>query len=191
MEDQSYHKGLATGVSDGTQSGNRGVQENYRRKANVQHEANKLGDNLASGVAALFLHPVFCFVGFWIIGFGSLLALAPKVGLGSSIDDAPTWYAWTAAGVPVVVAIMFRRIIPKLMAVAFYIGIAALVVLMAIKVVDIRKERAARAGSPQAVVLPESSNLSAPEAVIIGPFRPIPPDARSRHTTLQPRQVLG
>lgn len=77
MEAQSYYKGLNSGVSDGTLGGDRGVQKNYRRKANVQHEANKLGENLSRGVAALFLHPVFCFAGFWLIGFGSLLALAP------------------------------------------------------------------------------------------------------------------
>lgn len=158
MEDQSYHKGLATGVSDGTVSGERGVKENYRRKANVQEEANKLGNNLMAGVAALFLHPVFCFVGFWLVCFGSLLALAPVLGISrAGLNGLPGWYAWVAAGIPLVPAFLLRKIIPRLMAVLFFTGLAVLAVLMVMKVMEIREEREARASPPTAATAPATT----------------------------------
>jgi hypothetical protein len=144
MEDKSYYKGLETGLSDGTLSGNRGVQENYRRKVAVHDEAKRLGEKIFRAIVGLFLHPVFCFVGFWLLGFGLLLTLAPKIGAGTSLNDMPTWYGWTAAAVPIVAAILLRKIVPKLMAAALYIGIAGLAVLMVIQVIEMREERAAR-----------------------------------------------
>lgn len=185
MEDQSYHKGLNTGVSDGTLSGDRGVQENYRRKANVQHEANKLGENLSRGVAALFLHPVFCFAGFWLIGFGSLLALAPQIGIGNNLDDVPTWYGWTAAAVPIVAAYMLRKIVPRLMAVAFYAGLAVLAVLLVIKVGDIRKERASRADTPHPVVAP-AARTTAPRTPSAAEIQQLLIEAASPEITSTP-----
>ncbi|MEQ8661405.1 MAG: hypothetical protein RLW62_11345, partial [Gammaproteobacteria bacterium] len=141
MEDQSYYKGLNTGVSDGTHSGNRGVQENYRRQAQVGHEAQKLGETLTLAVVALFVHPAFCFVGFWLIGFGLLSAAAPKLGL----SDAGPWYGWTAALVPLVLAVLLRKIVRKLMIGIFAIGVVTLVVAFVMGVIELRQERAARA----------------------------------------------
>ncbi|MGB5353990.1 MAG: hypothetical protein WBN32_10305 [Woeseia sp.] len=184
MEDQSYHNALTTGVSDETHSGNRGLQENYRRKADVQREANKLGENLAGGVAALFLHPVFCFFGFWIIGFGSLLAFAPKFGMA----DAPIWYSWAAAIVPIAVAVMLRKIIPKLMAAAFFIGIAFLVVMMVFKVAEIREERAARAAAPPAVVAPATRTAAPKSPTAVDIQRALIDAAKPETTSIPPSE---
>ena len=152
MEDQSFYKALQTGVSDGTHSGNRGLQENYARQARVAHEANKLGQNLVLGVVALFLHPRFCFVGFWLVGFGLLIALPPVIGLSdSSLNGLPQWYGWTAAAVPLVLAILLRKIVRKLMLGVFIVGCAALVAYMAVDIANDRKERAAGTGAPPAV----------------------------------------
>ncbi|MGB5325972.1 MAG: hypothetical protein WBN40_11175 [Pseudomonadales bacterium] len=178
MEDQSYNKALNTGVSDGTHSGNRGLQENYKRKANVQHEANKLGENIAMGVAALFLHPVFCFVGFWLIGFGSLLALAPKIGL----HDQPTWYGWTAAIIPLVLAFVLRKIVPKLMAAVLVAVVVSLAVLMFFKVKDLREERAAKAAATPAVAAP-AEHAASPRQRTIADIQKALIDAASPETT--------
>jgi hypothetical protein len=91
MEDQSYRDAVRRGVSDGTHSGNRGVQENYRRQAAVAHEANKLGENISKGIFALFVHPVFCFVGFWILGFALLILLGPRIGVTETAGADPSW----------------------------------------------------------------------------------------------------
>src|SRR5690606_20624311 len=115
MEDQSFYKALQTGVSDGTHSGNRGLQENYARQARVAYEADKLGRNLVLGVVALFLHPRFCFVGFSLIVFGVLMALAPAIGM----NGLPGWYGWTAAAAALALTFVLRRIVRKLMLGAF------------------------------------------------------------------------
>ena len=69
---------------------------------------------------ALFLHPYFCFVGFWVIGVASLFALAPLIGVVESwnVDPwkyAPDWYRYTALGIPVALAIALRKFVPRIM----------------------------------------------------------------------------
>jgi len=142
MEDDSYYKGLATGVSDGTASGFRGAQEHGARVARVADESRKLGDRLMAIVVALFWHPYFSFLGFWIICFGSLMALAPVIGVSDKgLNDLPPWYGWSAAALPVVLALLLRKIIPKLMKGLFITGVLVLAVLLVLKVSELRKDR--------------------------------------------------
>lgn len=142
MEDDSYYKGLATGVSDGTASGRRGAQEHGARIARVHDESRKLGENLMAIVVALFWHPYFSFLGFWIVCFGSLMALAPVIGVSDKgLIDLPAWYGWSAAAIPVVLALLLRKIVPKLMKGLFITGVLALTVLLVVKVSELRENR--------------------------------------------------
>ncbi len=142
MEDDSYYKGLATGVSDGTASGRRGAQEHGARIARVHDESRKLGENLMAIVVALFWHPYFSFLGFWIVCFGSLMALAPVIGVSDKgLNNLPPWYGWSAAALPVVLAVLLRKIIPKLMKGLFVTGVFVLAVLFVVQVWELRKDR--------------------------------------------------
>lgn len=69
---------------------------------------------------SLFLHPYFCFVGFWIIGVVSLFALAPLFGLVESWEvspweSAPDWYRYTALALPIALAVALRKVVPTIM----------------------------------------------------------------------------
>jgi hypothetical protein len=156
MTRDSYTNSRTTGISDGTAEGHRGAddykasqrhlasfgaghQNQMAGNARVAEESRKLGENLMAIVAALFLHPYFCFVGFWIVCF-ALLATAP-VYLGLS-DEALSyfhdWYVWFAAGLSVVLAVALRKIVPRLMKWIFFGGLAVLAILL---IVDVATSR--------------------------------------------------
>ena len=66
----------------------------------------QLGDGLMAMVAALFLHPFFSFVGFWLICTGLLLALGSVLGTAAGFDmnHPPTWFFGLAMGISGVLA---------------------------------------------------------------------------------------
>lgn len=150
MEDptQSYRDAVQTGRSDGSVSGNRGQQEHYRRNAAVYHEANKLGENLWKGIFGLFVHPVFCFVGFWVLGSVLMIFLGPVIGATESASDDPGWYLAVAGGVPVLLAILLRKHVRKIMIGLLIAAVTVLAVKMFIDVKELREERAAKALAP-------------------------------------------
>jgi hypothetical protein len=91
MTKDSYTHGRTTGLSDGTTAGIRGAddyrvsQRHLERNSQLlqgqqagadrmHEEGRKLGELLTVIVAGLFLHRYFCFVGFWLVCFGLLLA---------------------------------------------------------------------------------------------------------------------
>lgn len=83
----------------------------------------ELGNGLMAVIAALFLHPVFSFVGFWLICFGLLLSIAPVLGLSTTgLNDLPNWYGFSAMAIPIVLAVLLRKIIPTMMKWIFYIA---------------------------------------------------------------------
>ena len=165
MTRESYYQGKLGGISDGTAEGERGAsdyrigrtrqqahnaqmtQQSMAGNARVAEEGRKLGENLLLIVVALFLHPYFSFVGFWILGFGLLMAappylgpyfeqyLGPNLGLSDgSLNTMPEWYGWFAAAVPVVLAVVLRKIVPRLMKWIFIVGCVVLAVLFVVEV---------------------------------------------------------
>jgi uncharacterized membrane protein YhdT len=115
------------GVIDGA-SGNSGGQE--------------FGNGLLGIILALFLHPAFSFVGFWLIGFGLLLAMAPVLGVSSKgLSDLPNWYGFSAMGVPVVLAVLFRRIVPVLMKWILILGSTVLAIWLIVDLVSFLRNR--------------------------------------------------
>ncbi|MEO3430799.1 hypothetical protein AAFN88_18235 [Pelagibius sp. CAU 1746] len=153
MTRDSYTHSRTTGISDGTAEGLRGADD-YKASqrhlarfaaghqnlqagnARVAEESRKLGETLVAIVAALFLHPFFCFVGFWIVCFGLLLALAPVLGLSDGdLNGLPEWYGWSAAVFSVVLVVALRKVIPTLMKWLFFGAIAVLAILLVIGVV--------------------------------------------------------
>jgi len=75
----------------------------------------------------LFLHPAFSYVGFWLICFGLLLSMAPALGLsGKGLKNLPNWYVLSGIGLPVVLAVLLRKFIPKLMQWIFFILVGGL-----------------------------------------------------------------
>lgn len=153
MTRDSYSHSRTTGISDGTAEGHRGAddykasqrhlanfgaahQNQMAANARVAEESRKLGETLMAIVAALFLHPYFCFVGFWMVCIGLLIALAPVLGLAdSNLNGLPEWYGWAAAGVSAVLAVALRKIIPRLMRWIFFGGLAVLAILLVVGVV--------------------------------------------------------
>lgn len=88
----------------------------------------QLGEGLMAIVAALFLHPFFAFVGFWIICTGLLLLLGHVLGtaVGLNMNNPPTWFYISAMGISGVFAVLLRKIVPTTMKWIFFIAIGAL-----------------------------------------------------------------
>lgn len=149
MTKDSYTHGRMTGLSDGTTAGIRGADD-YRvsqrhlernrqllqgQPAGMGDEGRKLGELLMAMVAGLFLHRYFCFVGFWLVCFGLLLALPAYLPLPDAVVAALTdWYAYFAAVVPLILAWLLRRIIPTLMKWIFFAALAAIVIALIVEV---------------------------------------------------------
>jgi hypothetical protein len=104
-----------------------GPKEVVIRGTDPAYEGRKLGEGLTKMLLALFLHPAFSYVGFWLICFGLLLSMAPALGLsGKSLKNLPNWYVFSAIGLPVVLAVLLRKFIPKLMKWIFFILVGGL-----------------------------------------------------------------
>ncbi len=104
-----------------------GPKEVVIRGTDVAYEGQKLGEGLMKMVMALFLHPVFSFVGFWLIGFGILMSMAPVFGLADKEMNAlPVWYVALAISIPIALAVLLRKTIPKLMKWIFFTLLAVL-----------------------------------------------------------------
>lgn len=94
-----------------------GPKEVVVRGTDVAYEGRKLGEGLMMMVMALFLHPAFAFVGFWLICFGLMMSMAPALGL----PDYPGWYTLSTMGIAVALAVLLRKFIPSLMKWIFFI----------------------------------------------------------------------
>jgi hypothetical protein len=152
MTKDSYTHGRTTGLSDGTTAGIRGAddyrvsQRHLERNSQLlqgqqagadrmHEEGRKLGELLTVIVAGLFLHRYFCFVGFWLVCFGLLLALPAYLPLPDAVVAALTdWYAYFAAVVPLILAWLLRKIIPTLMKWIFFAALAAIVIALIVEV---------------------------------------------------------
>lgn len=91
--------------------------------------SQQLGDGLMAIVAGLFLHPVFSFVGFWLICGGLMLYLLGSMleaVFGVDMNSPPVWYFIVALGIPAALAVVFRKIIPGIMKWIFYIAIGGI-----------------------------------------------------------------
>ena len=117
---------------------------------------HQFGAAIVTFIAALFIHPYFCFVGFWLIGFGLLLAVVPGISIGETNLAAllPDWYPWLAAAIPLVLAFLLRKIVRRLMMGGFIVGCVALVAYFILGVVELRRERAAPATAAPAATAP-------------------------------------
>ncbi len=106
-----------------------GPKEVVIRGTDTAYEGRKLGEGLMKMVMALFIHPVFSFVGFWLICTGLLLALGGVSGsaLGLDMNNPPIWFFVSAMGISGVLAVLLRKIIPTMMKWIFFILVGVLV----------------------------------------------------------------
>ncbi|WP_275098315.1 zinc-ribbon domain-containing protein [Sedimenticola hydrogenitrophicus] len=104
-----------------------GPKEVVIRGTDPAYEGRKLGEGLIMMVMALFLHPVFSFVGFWLICTGLLLSFVHVSGIAVSLDtkDSPIWF-FMAMGVSGVLTVLFRKMIPATMKWMFFIAVGVL-----------------------------------------------------------------
>lgn len=104
---------------------------NLRQAKSQQAAIDSAFESIFRFILALFLNPYLCFVGFWIICTSSLILIAPLIGLadswGNSLETVPEWYLYAAMIIPVVLAIVFRKIIRPLMKWILIVGISLLV----------------------------------------------------------------
>lgn len=89
----------------------------------------QLGQGFMAIVAALFLHPIFSFIGFWLICTGLLLILGHVLGtaIGLDMNSPPTWFFVSAMGISGVLAVLSRKFVPRMMKWIFFIAIGGLV----------------------------------------------------------------
>lgn len=94
----------------------------------------KFGEGIMGMVAALFLHPIFSFVGFWLICTGLFVWLVNAFGdellvgqLGLNKNNPPTWLMVSIFAVPVVLTYLVRKRVPTLMKWVFYLLLGGLV----------------------------------------------------------------
>lgn len=91
--------------------------------------AQQFGDGLMAVIAGLFLHPVFSFVGFWLICtllVMSTLGTVLDTVFGMDMKSPPVWYYILGMGIPVVLAVVFRKYIPTIMKWIFWIAIGGI-----------------------------------------------------------------
>lgn len=156
MSGDPYTRGRMTGLSDGSTAGQRGADD-YRASqrylehnkqllqgqqagaARMHEEGRKLGELLMAFVAGLFLHRYFCFVGFWLVCFVLLLVLPNYLDLSdASLAGLGDWYFYFAAVVPLVPAVLLRKIIPTLMKWTFFAALAVCVIALIVEGVNSR-----------------------------------------------------
>ncbi|MCC5794665.1 MAG: zinc ribbon domain-containing protein [Chromatiales bacterium] len=110
----------------------KGPQEVVVRGTDVGYEAEKLGARLMTGFLALFLHPRFAFVGFYLLCL-FFVAAAVAIGgewLGLDIDNAPGWVVAMIFALPVPLVYLLRAYVRTVMK-------WLLIVLAAILVINI------------------------------------------------------
>lgn len=150
----SYHNARRGGTSDGTVEGQRGAHDyavakghleahkqlfSGQQQTEVRNTGREIGDGLMAIIAGLFLHKYFCFVGFWLICFTLLAALPVYFDLSqTALSGMQDWYIYVAVSVPVVLAVLLRKIIPTMMRWVFFAALAAFVIGLIVKVVQSR-----------------------------------------------------
>ena len=150
----SYRNAHIGGISDGTVEGERGRQDylahkrhleaqeqlfSGRQQAEVRNVGREVGDGLMAIIAGLFLHKYFCFVGFWLICFALLAALPVYLDLSqTALSGMRDWYIYVAVSVPMVLAVLLRKIIPTLMRWVFFVALAGFVIGLIVAVVQSR-----------------------------------------------------
>lgn len=147
----SYHNARRGGISDGTVEGQRGAYEHGvakrqleaqkqlfsgQQQVNAQNAGRELGDGLMAIVVGLFLHPVFSFVGFWLICTLLLLLLGSAVAtvLGLGMNSPPSWFFFSGMTISAALTVVLRKFVPRLMRWTFILlcGALALAIVAAI-----------------------------------------------------------
>jgi|GEM_PF-4280998 len=97
----------------------------------------ELGNGFMAIILGLFLHPVFSFVGFYLVCTGLFLWLVTVFGdnvLGDMLgldENSPSTQMWVSAflfGLPVVIAVAFRKFVPMVMKWILILGGSALII---------------------------------------------------------------
>ena len=142
----SYHNARLGGISDGTAAGERGASDYriHKRQLAAQNEMHQadlgrqmeagreVGDGLMKIIAGLFIHPKFSLVGFWLISTGffvwfvNVFGVNLLVGLGLDKNNPPTWLIVSIYGIPVILTVLLRKIIPRMMKWVFYLAIGGI-----------------------------------------------------------------
>src|SRR5690606_34610357 len=101
-----------------------------------------------------------CFVGFSLIVFGVLMALAPAIGM----NGLPGWYGWTAAAAALALTFVLRRIVRKLMLGAFLTACVAALTYMAIDLMGPGKDQPSTAVGSSSAATPSTPRPPEPTA---------------------------
>lgn len=85
------------------------------------------------------MHPVFSFVGFWLVGIGLLMWSATALGVDTKNPHILT--NTVVYGAPVILAVIFRKVVPQIMKWILIIGGSALLIWMIIDLAIFLKNR--------------------------------------------------
>ena len=109
-----------------------GPKEVVVRGTDVGYEAQKATEGLLMIVMGLFLHPVFSFVGFWLICTGLLLILGHVLGtmIGLDMNSPPTWFFISGLAISGILTWLLRARVPKLMKWLFFLLVGAMVLFI-------------------------------------------------------------
>jgi hypothetical protein len=104
-------------------------QEVVVRGTDVGYEAEKLGYRLMMGVLALFLHPYFAFVGFYLLCLFIVAGMSSLAGeaLGANIDNPPGWAIALILAAPIPLVYLLRNYVRTIMK---WLLVALAVILM-------------------------------------------------------------
>lgn len=99
------------------------------RQQAAANVGSEVGDGLMRIIAGLFLHKYFCFLGFYIICIVPLglavengdKVLVDLMGLDVNNPSTKIWLNTFVFGLPVVLAVLLRKIIPTMMKWIFFI----------------------------------------------------------------------
>ncbi len=105
-----------------------GPKEVVVRGTDPAYEGRKFGESIVMMFLALFLHPLFSFVGFWLLCMIALFHLAPLIGLSTKWYNSPDWYPFASAAIAVVPTVLFRKHVPAIMKWILIVGGSALVI---------------------------------------------------------------
>jgi len=144
----SYHNARIGGISDGTVEGQRGANDYAAHKRHLEAQkqmfsgqqaasynvGNEIGNGLMRVIAGLFLHKYFSFLGFYIICLVPLgVAVENADGLlrdtmGLDLNNPSTKIGLNIFifTLPVVLAVLLRKIIPTMMKWIFFILIGGI-----------------------------------------------------------------
>lgn len=136
----------------------------------IQSSIDNVFRFLFKAIGALFLHPIVCFAGFWLLGYGAIMSLPHVFGLagmfGETANTAPDWYHYGALGVPVLLAIALRKYVPLFMKWAFFAALAALAGLVIYKLTSGEEPASQPAAAAVAAPAPRTAEPDAAQRAL-------------------------